>query len=531
VAEHFLGKEKVPGSNPGVGSNSWQTVLRASPDCPVTEVFSDHNEAGLNTAPQKLSRREREVASLVAEGLTSREIGQKLFISERTAEGHVEQIRSKLGFHSRAEIAAWVVRSESLVTPELTAQPKPGLALTHPPWGSHRTLIAAGSAFAFLAALILVVDTVLPRLGATAIVQPIRTFAGTGNALVSDDGKVPAETDLVGPAGVTVGSDGNVYFTEGDRIRKVGPSTFGLVVTIAGNGGGGWKDSNSAITADLGLGVNGSHALYDLAEFEGLAVRADGSVFFPDSFNDRVRIVTPDGKLVTVAGDGALPNHVFISGIDFNDGDNGPASASILTFPRGCAFDGQGNLYIADTIDNRIRKVDHASGVIATVAGTGRPGWTGDNGPADQAQLNAPQAVVIARDGTIYISDTGNQRIRRVKDGVITTVAGNGLEGYGGDNGVGTAAELDVPLGLAVDSRDNLYIADSGNERIRKLDFAGDITTVAGDGARGYTGDGGSAARAELARPVAVAVDASSNLYIVDSLNNRIRVVALLGGI
>jgi sugar lactone lactonase YvrE len=213
-------------------------------------------------------------------------------------------------------------------------------------------------------------------------------------------------------------------------------------------------------------------------------------------------------------------------------GDNGPARASVLTFPRGCVFDRQGNLYIADTIDNRIRKVDHASGVITTVVGTGSAGWSGDGGRAEQAELNAPEAVAFDdRDGTLYIADTGNQRIRRVRDGVITTVAGTGVEGYGGDGGPATSAELDVPLGLALDSRENLYIADSGNDRVRKLDLGGHITTVAGTGTRGYGGDGGSAAAAELAQPVAVAVDASGNLYIVDSLNNRLRTVGLLQGL
>jgi sugar lactone lactonase YvrE len=238
-------------------------------------------------------------------------------------------------------------------------------------------------------------------------------------------------------------------------------------------------------------------------------------------------MVTPAGKLVTIAGGGAPPGHVFISGVSFSVGDDGPAWLSTLTAPRGCAFDDQGNLYVADTIDNRVRKVDHSTGFITTVAGTGRPGWSGDNGPADEAQLDAPQAVAVGHDGTIYIADTGNQRIRRIRDGVITTVAGTGLEGYAGDGGLAVRAELDVPLGLALDLRDNLYIADSGNDRVRKMDARGRITTVAGNGTRGYGGDGGSAAGAELAQPVAVAVDASNNLYIVDSLNNRIRVVAL----
>lgn len=484
----------------------------------------------MNPAPPKLSRREREVASLVAEGLTSREIGKKLFISERTAEGHIEQIRSKLGFHSRAEIAAWVVRSESIAVPQPTAPLAPALKPTRPSSLSYKTLLAAGSAFATLAALILVLETILPKLGVTVIVQPIRTFAGTGNAFIFDDGKVPTETDLIGPSGVAVSRSGDIYFTDGGRIRKVGPSTFGLVVTIAGNGGShSWRDSNSALTAELGLPRNGGDDFYSTAEFVGIAVGRDGSLIFPGQ--DRVREVTPDGRLITIAGDGAPPFHVFTSGLPLSIGDNGPASASVLTFPRGCAFDDQGNLYIADTIDNRVRRVDHATGLITTVAGTGRPGWSGDDGPAAKAELSGPQAVALSRDGALYIADTGNQRIRRVKDGVITTVAGSGLEGYAGDGGLATAAELDVPLGLALDSRGNVYIADSGNDRVRKLDVGGHITSVAGNGTRGYSGDGGPAAAAELAQPVAVSVDSSNNLYIVDSLNNRIRAVALLQGV
>lgn len=483
----------------------------------------------MTTGPPKLSRREREVASLVAEGLTSREIGKRLFISERTAEGHIEQIRAKLGFHSRAEIAAWFVRSGSATVDQPTPKVAPATALNRPNWLSARTFLTAGAALALLAALILVVDTIVPRLGASPIVQPIRTFAGTGNAFVSDDGKASSETDLDGPSGVAVSHDGDVYFAEGGRIRRVGPSSSGLVVTIAGNGPGtdSWQDTDSALTADLGLLSNGWNDIYRTAQFEGFAVAPDGSLAFADTGNDRVRLVTTAGKLVSVAGGGSPPGHIFISGINFSVGDHGLASLSTLTSPRGCAFDDQGNLYIADTIDNRIRKVDHSSGVITTVAGTGSAGWSGDNMPADQAQLNAPQAVAVDRDGTIYISDTGNQRIRRVKDGVISTVAGTGLEGYAGDGGRATQAKLDVPLGLALDSRGNLYFADSGNDRVREVDAAGHITTVAGNGTSGYSGDGGSAAGAELAQPVAVAVDTSNNLYIVDSLNNRIRVVAL----
>jgi sugar lactone lactonase YvrE len=262
-----------------------------------------------------------------------------------------------------------------------------------------------------------------------------------------------------------------------------------------------------------------------------MAASPNGGIVFADPFHGRVREVTSDGHLHTLAGGGAAPRFFFKTGPPSKVGDNGPAPASVMVFPQGCAFDEQGNLYIADTIDNRIRVIDHLTGLITTVAGNGNPGSSGDNGPANLAELNSPIALAIGRDGAIYIADTGNQRIRRIKDGIITTVAGDGLEGYRGDGERATAAELDVPLGIALDSHDNLYIADSNNDRVRKVDLAGHITTVVGTGIRGYSGDGGSAARAEIAQPVAVAIDVADNLYIVDSLNNRIRVVALDKGI
>jgi DNA-binding CsgD family transcriptional regulator/DNA-binding beta-propeller fold protein YncE len=489
--------------------------------------------------PPNLSRREHEVARLVAEGLTSREIGQKLFISERTAEGHIDKIRSKLGVRSRAEIAGWVARGESInpttaptlaPVPPATARRRTNIYRPSP---GAKTIFAAGGALASVAIVIVLLATVVfPRVTVAPVVQPIRTFAGTGDAFFSSDGKTPLTTELIRPSGVVVdGKNSFIYFVDGNRIRRVGLS--GLIETIAGNGNAGASpDGIAANEAKLQLGfIFANNPLYDTAETEGLAISGDGNLFFPDTFNDRVREVAA-GKLVAVAGGGAPPGHIFISGIGFSVGDGGLAAASILTSPRACAFDPEGNLYIADTIDNRIRRVDHVSGIITTVAGIGTPGFSGDGQPAVKAELNGPEGVIVGLDGkTLYIADTGNQRIRRVDaDGVITTDAGTGEEGYGGDGGDGRRALFDVPLGLALDSGGNLYIADSGNNRVRKLDLARVITTVAGTGSRGFAGDGGAAAQAELAAPVALAVDAADNLFIADFLNNRIRVVALRQG-
>ena len=203
-------------------------------------------------------------------------------------------------------------------------------------------------------------------------------------------------------------------------------------------------------------------------------------------------------------------------------GDNGPATSAQLSAPIGVAVDSAGNLYIADSSNDRIRKV--TNGVITTVAGNGTLGFSGDNGPAISATLNAPNGVAVDSAGNLYINDCGNYRIRKVTNGVITTVAGNGTLGFSGDNGPATSAQLNSPSGVAVDSAGNLYIADFGNNRIRKVSN-GVIATVAGNGTQGFSGDNGPATSAELSYPEGVAVDSAGNLYIADTDNYRIRVL------
>ena len=207
-------------------------------------------------------------------------------------------------------------------------------------------------------------------------------------------------------------------------------------------------------------------------------------------------------------------------------GDGGPATAAQLYTPSGAALDGAGNLYIADTGNNRIRKVDADTGVISTVAGDGTPGFGGDGGPAVSAQLRRPRGVATDGSGNLYIADTSAPRIRKVdSSGVISTVAGDGTPGSGGDGGPAVAAQLGVPFGVALDGAGNLYIADRGN-RIRKVDAdTGVISTVAGDGTRGFGGDGGPAVAAQLNWPTGVALDGAGNLYIADFNNQRIRKV------
>ena len=211
--------------------------------------------------------------------------------------------------------------------------------------------------------------------------------------------------------------------------------------------------------------------------------------------------------------------------------DGGPAVEAELYNPAGVAVDGAGNLYIADSSNNGIRKVD-STGTITTIAGTGELGFSGDGGPAVEAELYYPAGVAVDSAGNVYIADTGNQRIRKVDStGTITTIAGSGEFGFSGDGGPAVEAEFRSPRGVAVDSAGNVYIADAGNRLIRKVDSTGTITTIAGTGEFGFSGDGGPAAAARLAFPYGVAVDSAGNVYIADTGNQRIRKVDSTGTI
>ena len=255
----------------------------------------------------------------------------------------------------------------------------------------------------------------------------------------------------------------------------------------------------------------------------GVAVDASGNLFIADLYNNRIRKVSAGGIITTVAGNGVTNPQ---SGMGSFSGDGGPATSAGLNAPRGVAVDTSGNLFIADIYNNRIRKVS-ASGIITTVAGNGTTGFSGDGGPAISAALDFPYGIAVDTAGNLFFTDYGNNRVRKVSaSGTITTVAGNGTQGFTGDGGPATSAELNYAKGLAVDASGNLFLADFGNSVIRKVSTSGIITTVAGDGTWGYSGDGGPAASAELNWPAGLAMDASGDLFIADNSSVIREVVA-----
>src|SRR5438034_323964 len=322
---------------------------------------------------------------------------------------------------------------------------------------------------------------------------------------------------------VATDATGNVYFISDNCVFKLEQQN-GVLTRVAGNSRVGYSgDGASAINARL-------------SDPRGVAVDGAGNLFIADSGNYRIRKVSFDGIISTVAGNGSQ---------GFS-GDGGPATSAQLVRREGVAGDGDGNLFIADkkayTFALSIRYNSHigkvsADGIIRTVAGNGSfsCSYSGDGGPATGAQLCA-SAVAVDSAGNLFISV--DNRIRKVAaDGIITTVAGGGSPGYSGDGGpainaqLGNAREGALTFGVAVDGEGNLFIADTSNNRVRKVSSSGIITTVAGNGSPGYSGDGGPAINAQLSGPNSVAVDSAGNLLILDFYNNRIRKVSSSGTI
>jgi Bacterial Ig-like domain (group 1)/NHL repeat len=281
--------------------------------------------------------------------------------------------------------------------------------------------------------------------------------------------------------------------------------SFGPISTVAGTGIPGFSGDSGPATAAR------------LSNPTDVAVHPNGDLYIADTYNHRVRRVDASGNITTFAGTGNVANTA----------DGILASLADLNHPSGIAFDAAGNLYIADTDHDRIRRVDNATGIITTVAGTGVRGYNGDNQSATLANINSPYHIALDALGNLFIADDGNHRVRRVDatTGIITTVAGTGNAGYNGDNQPAASANLQNPRGVVSDGAGNLYIADYGNHRVRVVDPAGMIHTFAGNGLNGFSGDGAPATTASLKGPLGLGRDAAGNIYIADFLDQRVREV------
>jgi ABC-type amino acid transport substrate-binding protein/DNA-binding CsgD family transcriptional regulator/sugar lactone lactonase YvrE len=438
-----------------------------------------------------LTRREAEVAELVRDGLTNREMAARLFLSERTVEGHVAQICSKLGVRSRLQIATWILEQEGRQQPaELPLLRGPAPAAVPTRWGRVRLWLAAGLVLCLAAGGVVAFSRVS---GATPSPKP-RTIA----------------TLLAGlnrPAGVVAAPNRDaVYIADsGDNALRI----------LAGDG------TSQVLTGkEKWLGL-------PMKDPTGLAVDRAGRVYIADTGNNRV-LVFDLYYMAVLAGTGK-------AGFA---GDEAAAGAAQLDSPEAVAVDSTGNVYIADTGNNRIREVDAATGVIKTVAGGGNTDPFSGNYlglyPLTM-RLTHPEGVAVTTDGNLVIADTRAHGIYELpRDaagsfGPMRRLAGTGTRGFSGDGRPAAAALISEPRGLAIDQQGNIIFADSGTNRIRKIDRRGEISTIAGSGALGIAGDSGAALSASLAFPAAVSPDNQGNLLIADTGNAAVRVVRPAG--
>ena len=339
---------------------------------------------------------------------------------------------------------------------------------------------------------------------AQAPAYAISTVVGTATNGYSGDGGLATQADLSNPCGLAVDSAGNLYIADQSnaRIRKV---AAGVINTIAGNGTNGYTgDGKPPTQANISLPC-------------GVAVDPSGNVYFSqtDAPNSAVRKAPATGNMSTVTGTAA--------GGGFS-GDGAVATSAQVNGPMALALDSSGNLYVLDTLNNRVRVIT-SDGKINTVVGNGFPQYSGDGGSPTSASLNNPQGISLDSAGTLYIADTFNNRIRKVSGNVITTIAGIGTGGFSGDGGPAVNAQLNFPKGVAVDAAGNVYIVDSYNWRIRVVTPSGIIFTIAGRSAAGYSGDGGPATSARLNFPEAIALGPNGTLYFSDTQNNVIRLL------
>jgi DNA-binding CsgD family transcriptional regulator len=454
-------------------------------------------------APVRLSRRESEVAGLVAEGLTNREIATRLFLSERTVDGHLEHVREKLGVSTRAQIAAWVVRQSATGVAAAPAHPISHPAqrrrlVTHP-----RLWVAASLVVALLAAGVgvLLLTAPAPLLIATIAGSQCNHQHYPGGCY-GGDYDLATRAYLARPTDAVFDSKGLIYIADygNGRVRVVDGRT---ITTVAGTDLKPKPLTDGAIPTSVSLGpastiaidndnrllllteVNGTAGVWRLADgfmksvvslpranategppagpkgpsmpVGGLAVAKDGTLYVAERAANRVWKFA-GGQLTPYAGNG-----------DFGYSESGAATNAQLAWPIGLGLDTQGDLYIADAGNNRIRKVD-PKGRITTIAGSGTfDGYSGDGGPATAAHLSFPYGVAVGRDGTILIADTGNHRLRWIAtSGFIYPLAGTGLAGFNGD-GQALQTQLSGPEAITFNVKGDLLIADTENQRVREI--------------------------------------------------------------
>jgi len=330
----------------------------------------------------------------------------------------------------------------------------------------------------------------------------ITTLAGIDPTAYQTNGAAATSVSLLGVYGVAADTSGNIYVSDDfdNRIQRVAPD--GSFATFAGD-------------SLFGAPFNGG-AAYILGSPWGLSIDPNGNLLVSAGVGESIFQIAPNGISTLVAGGNLIQS----------TGDGGPAIRASLGTPSSVVSNPLGGFFVADSLNNNVRKVD-ALGFITTYAGNGRPGYSGDNGPARSAQLNGPGQLALDAAGNLYIADSGNNCVRKVDtNGIMTTVAGTGVAGGTGDGGAAVAAQLTAPRGVAVDASGNLYISEANRIRMVNLS-SGIINTIAGStqGYAGFGGDGGPAAQAYLSNPYQLALDANNNLYVADRGNYRVRML------
>lgn len=462
----------------------------------------------VDTAQARLSRRELEIAGMVAQGLTNREIAKRLFISERTVDGHLEHVREKLAVNTRAQIAAWVVRQDA--APDVVTPAAPvshagrrwvGISLQGR-WMVAATLIVlvAGGAVALL------VHAVSPTLSGPTIT----TLAGTesrGPLFAvggwAGDGYLAVHAQLSRPSDVAAAPDGTIYIADYGNfaIRRI--ATDGTIATVAGHGQNPLTEGAIATSVSLespsNIAVDTSGRLYVLTSRAG-----NLEVWGLKSSDRTMALVVSLGR------------------------SRGGAGSNWKEPVGGLVVAKNGTLYVADRAESRVWRWI-PGGEPSLYAGTGIPGLRGDDAAAASAQLWWPIGLAMDQKEDLYIADSGNNRIRMVdhRTEIITTIAGNNaFYGDSVDGGLALQARLNIPYGVAVGSDGTVVIADTGNNRVREITRSGHILALAGTGLAGLMGDGRPASQAELSGPQAVALEPNGKLLVADTENHRVREVS-----